>query len=121
MTGDKTTFAIVFLALSLVLSLGFANDAFAGVEICPNNGFQNDECFEDTGSIMGQKYEDLNGNGEYDEEEHVRCDPDTHRDRPACTELSRVGAGGAVSGMLLNSRREERFGRRICDYGTQRG
>ncbi|MFQ5440376.1 MAG: hypothetical protein ACE5DL_02830 [Nitrosopumilaceae archaeon] len=68
MTGDRTTFAVSFFALSLALALGSATDAFAGLEECPNNGFEQ-ICPDETGSISGQKYEDINGNGQHDKGE----------------------------------------------------
>ncbi|MDH3278454.1 MAG: hypothetical protein OEM21_10200, partial [Nitrosopumilus sp.] len=57
------TLAITFMAISMALAIGSAQNAFAGVnDECLNNGIV-------SGCITGQKYEDHNGNGVHDEQE----------------------------------------------------
>ena len=89
MTHNYKTFAITFMAISLALAIGSAQDAFAGADEpcdfgdnafhvdspCPQpcekipqdvSTFNPEPCSEETGSIQGQKYEDKNGDGDRD-------------------------------------------------------
>ena len=68
MKGDRITFAVTFLAISLTIVFSSGINAFAGSNLeCLNNGALTGDCPNNySASIQGLKYEDINGNGEHD-------------------------------------------------------